>query len=49
MKKRGIGLFVYAILYLTFLYLPVVFLPIFSFNNSTFISLPFAGCLPPNV
>ena len=29
MKKRGIGLFVYAILYLTFLYLPVVFLPIY--------------------
>jgi spermidine/putrescine transport system permease protein len=43
MRKRGIGLFVYAILYLGFLYLPVLFLPVFSFNNSTFISLPFAG------
>jgi len=37
------GLFVYAILYLAFLYVPVLFLPLFSFNDSAFVSFPLAG------
>jgi spermidine/putrescine transport system permease protein len=40
---RGAGLFAYALLYLAFLYGPVLFLPIFSFNNSIFIAFPFQG------
>jgi spermidine/putrescine transport system permease protein len=39
----GVGLFVYAILYLAFLYVPVLFLPLFSFNNSPFIAFPLSG------
>ncbi|HEY0106425.1 MAG TPA: ABC transporter permease [Rhizomicrobium sp.] len=43
-KKRGRGgLLVYAILYLAFLYVPVLFLPLFSFNNSVFIAFPLSG------
>ncbi|MEM7172924.1 MAG: ABC transporter permease [Pseudomonadota bacterium] len=34
------GLGVYAVLYLAFVYIPVLFLPLFSFNDSTFISFP---------
>jgi spermidine/putrescine transport system permease protein len=34
------GLFAYAILYLAFLYVPVLFLPLFSFNDSAFIAFP---------
>jgi spermidine/putrescine transport system permease protein len=34
------GLLIYAILYLVFIYLPVLFLPLFSFNNSTYITFP---------
>ncbi len=41
--RGGIGLFVYAILYLAFLYVPVLFLPLFSFNDSVFISFPLTG------
>jgi spermidine/putrescine transport system permease protein len=41
MKNRG--LFFYAIAYLAFLYVPVLVLPIFSFNNSEFIAFPLAG------
>jgi len=33
----------YALAYLAFLYLPVLFLPLFSFNNSRFIAFPFTG------
>jgi len=33
-------LHVYAIVYLAFLYVPVLFLPLFSFNNSIFIAFP---------
>jgi spermidine/putrescine transport system permease protein len=40
-KKRG--LFFYAIAYLAFLYVPVLVLPVFSFNNSEFIAFPLAG------
>lgn len=44
MKKRKVsGLLIYAIFYLAFLYVPVLFLPLFSFNNSMFIAFPLAG------
>ena len=33
----------YALAYLAFLYLPVLFLPLFSFNNSRFIVFPLTG------
>ena len=34
---------VYAALYLAFLYIPVLFLPLFSFNDSAFIAFPLRG------
>ena len=37
------GLLAYAIFYLAFLYVPVLFLPLFSFNNSVFIAFPLTG------
>lgn len=40
---RGRGLLGYAIAYLAFLYLPVMVLPVFSFNNSQFIAFPLSG------
>ena len=40
MKSR---LTLYAFAYLTFLYLPVLVLPVFSFNNSEFIAFPLSG------
>jgi spermidine/putrescine transport system permease protein len=43
MRSRGTGLFVYAIFYLAFLYVPVLFLPLFSFNDSVFIAFPLSG------
>jgi spermidine/putrescine transport system permease protein len=45
MRKRtsGAGLFAYAIFYLAFLYVPVLFLPLFSFNRSVFIAFPLTG------
>lgn len=43
MRNRGAGLFAYAIFYLAFLYVPVLFLPLFSFNNSLFIAFPLSG------
>lgn len=36
----GYGLAVYAVLYLVFLYAPVLLLPLFSFNDSFFIAFP---------
>jgi spermidine/putrescine transport system permease protein len=33
----------YAVAYLAFLYLPVLFLPLFSFNDSRFIAFPLSG------
>ncbi len=33
----------YAVLYLAFLYIPVLFLPLFSFNDSIFIAFPLHG------
>lgn len=36
-------LHVYAITYLAFLYVPVLFLPLFSFNDSIYVAFPFKG------
>ena len=37
---RPDGFAVYAVIYLTFIYLPVLFLPLFSFNKSKYIAFP---------
>ena len=39
--NRPLG--VYALLYLAFLYIPVLFLPLFSFNDSLFVAFPLQG------
>jgi len=36
-------LFIYAICYLAFLYIPVLFLPLFSFNDSIYVAFPLKG------
>ena len=41
--KGNRPLFIYAILYLGFLYVPVMFLPLFSFNDSMYMSFPLRG------
>lgn len=41
--RGGNGLAVYAVSYLTFIYLPVLFLPLFSFNDSIYIAFPLKG------
>lgn len=43
MARRGKGLVAYAVFYLAFLYVPVLFLPLFSFNDSAFIAFPLSG------
>ncbi|HEX4272338.1 MAG TPA: ABC transporter permease [Rhizomicrobium sp.] len=40
--KKSVLLF-YAFAYLAFLYVPVLVLPVFSFNNSAFIAFPLSG------
>jgi len=40
---RNRALFFYALAYLAFLYVPVLVLPVFSFNNSEFIAFPLSG------
>jgi len=40
---RPDGFVIYAIAYLTFIYLPVLFLPLFSFNSSKYIAFPLKG------
>lgn len=40
---KGGGLRIYAILYLVFLYAPIVLLPIFAFNSGTIIAFPLKG------
>ncbi|WP_120500740.1 ABC transporter permease [Roseovarius sp. EL26] len=37
------GLYLYALLYLVFLYLPVLLLPLFSFNDGTIVAFPLKG------
>ena len=41
--RGGRALFVYAVAYVAFLYSPVVLLPLFSFNDSVFITFPLTG------
>lgn len=41
--RRLDGFAVYAIAYLVFIYLPVLFLPLFSFNDSIYIAFPLKG------
>ena len=41
--KKSLALPIYAFAYLAFLYVPVLFLPLFSFNDSRFISFPLTG------
>ncbi len=41
--EGGGGLAIYALLYLAFLYIPVLLLPLFSLNDSAFISFPLSG------
>lgn len=41
--RRWTGLGVYAILYLLFLYAPIVLLPIFAFNDAEIIAFPLSG------
>ena len=40
------GLAIYAFTYLAFLYIPVLLLPLFSFNDSVFIAFPPASVAP---
>ena len=40
---KGWGLTTYAILFIAFVYGPVLILPLFSFNDSTFATFPLAG------
>ena len=42
-RRRPRGPLVYATVYLAFLYLPVLFLPLFSFNDSIYIAFPLKG------
>ena len=41
--RRFDSLLIYAIVYLVFLYVPVLFLPLFSFNDSIYIAFPLKG------
>ncbi len=40
---KGGGLRVYALIYLLFLYAPIILLPLFAFNSSTIIAFPLEG------
>jgi spermidine/putrescine transport system permease protein len=42
-ERHGHGLTIYALAYLAFLYIPVLLLPLFSFNDSLFIAFPLTG------
>jgi len=42
-EDTGGGLTLFAMAYLLFLYVPVLFLPIFSFNDSIFVAFPLKG------
>lgn len=41
--KRFSGLHTYAVFYLVFLYLPILLLPLFSFNDGTIVAFPIKG------
>ncbi|MGB2062669.1 MAG: ABC transporter permease, partial [Candidatus Puniceispirillales bacterium] len=40
MKKPSVFLFTFVIIYMVFLYAPIMLLPIFSFNDSSIIAFP---------
>ncbi len=42
-RRRGTWLKTYACVYLTFLYAPVLLLPLFAFNDSSIIAFPLSG------
>ncbi len=42
-RRKLDGFLLYAVIYLTFIYLPVLFLPLFSFNDSQFVTFPLKG------
>ena len=42
-RRPNRPLHVYALLYLAFLYIPVLFLPLFSFNDSIYVTFPLKG------
>ena len=42
-SKPPKSLLTYAVLYLIFLYAPVILLPLFAFNDSAIIALPLSG------
>lgn len=42
-RSRLNGLLIYAVIYLTFIYLPVLLLPLFSFNDSLYVTFPLKG------
>mgnify|MGYP006899059710 CR=1 FL=1 len=41
--KGGTGLRAYALIYLLFLYAPIILLPLFAFNSGTIIAFPLQG------
>jgi spermidine/putrescine transport system permease protein len=41
--NRGAGFRIYTIVYLVFLYAPIILLPLFAFNDSTIIAFPLSG------
>ena len=43
MFRRPSALFIYAIAFMIFLYGPVMLMPVFSFNDSTFATFPLKG------
>ena len=42
-KRPSRALGIYAVAYLAFLYIPVLFLPLFSFNDSVYVTFPLKG------
>ena len=40
---KGGGFKIYSVVYLIFLYAPIVLLPIFAFNNAAIIAFPLSG------
>ena len=43
MRRKGRTLGIYAVIYMIFLYAPVILLPLFAFNKSTIIAFPLTG------
>ena len=43
MNEKNNSLLIYTLIYFAFLYVPVLFLPLFSFNDADYMSFPLAG------